>query len=190
MTEFEKSQTKQLLINSFAGESQARNRYTFFAKIAKNEGYEQISAIFNLTADNEKEHAKLFYKYIGNTYAQVDGFYPFEYGTTAENLASAVDGEKEEAQILYYNGEQTAKEEGFNEIADTFKHIRHVEEHHMQRYMKLLEGIRTNAVFTKDKEELWICRKCGYIVKGNSAPENCPCCNHPQAFFELLSEKY
>src|SRR5574344_2469910 len=110
MTDFETSQTKQLLVNSFAGESQARNRYTFFAKIAKNEGYEQISALFLETADNEKEHAKLFYKFIGNTSARVDGFYPFEYGTTEENLLSAAQGEQEEAQILYYNGEKTAEE--------------------------------------------------------------------------------
>src|SRR5574344_1895568 len=190
MTDFETSQTKQLLINSFAGESMARNRYTFFSKIAINEGYEQISAVFSETADNEKEHAKLFYKLIGNTSAQVDGFYPFEYGNTKDNLISAIAGEKEEANILYYNGEQIAKEEGFFEVEETFKAIRHVEEHYMQRYSKLLENIKTNTVFKKEKDELWICRNCGYIIKGASAPELCPCCKHPQSYFQILCEKF
>ncbi|MCI1273374.1 MAG: rubrerythrin family protein [Clostridiaceae bacterium] len=190
MTDFDTSQTRQQLINSFAGESMARNRYTFFSKIAKNEGYEQISGIFLETADNEKEHAKLFYKFIGNTSAQVDGFYPFEYGNTMENLLSAIAGEKEESDILYYNGEQIAKEEGFFEIEKTFKDIRHVEMHHMQRYSKLLENIKNNTVFKKEKEELWICRNCGYIVKGALAPEKCPCCSHPQSYFQILCENF
>ena len=128
------TKTEQNLINSFAGESQARNRYTFFAKVAKEEGYEQIAEIFRMTADNETEHAKLFYKYIGNTTGQVNGHYPFELGTTEENLESAAAGEKEEAEILYVEGEKIAREEGFDDIANTFHNVIEAEKHHHKRY--------------------------------------------------------
>ncbi len=184
------TKTEQNLINAYAGESQARNRYTYFAKKAKEEGYEQIAEIFCMTADNEKEHAKLFYEYIGNTRGHVDAEYPFELGTTEENLESAAAGEKEEWSFLYAEAEKTAKEEGFDEIADTFHHVIEAEKHHEQRYLKLLENIKNNTVFTKDKDVYWMCRECGYIYKGKSAPKKCPNCHHEQAYFQILCENY
>lgn len=185
------SRTEQILINSFAGEAQARNRYTYFSKVAKKEGYEQISAIFLETAENELEHAKLFYKHIGNNpNAHVDGFYPFESGTTEENLKSAINGEEEEFSVLYYNGELIAKEEGFDEISDTFRHVRVSEQHHARRYKELFENLKEDTLFKKDRKEEWICRKCGYIYISDEAPHVCPCCKHPRAYFQLLCEKY
>lgn len=184
------TKTEQNLINAFAGESQARNRYSYFAKQAKKEGYEQIAEIFLMTAENEKEHAKLFYEYIGNTKAKVDGTYPFELGTTEENLESAAAGENEEWNILYDEAEKTAREEGFDEIADTFHHVIEAEKHHEQRYLKLLENIKNKTVFKKEKETNWMCRKCGYVHHGKSAPNKCPNCHHPQAYFQVLCENY
>ena len=184
------TKTEQNLINAYAGESQARNRYTYFAKQAKKEGYEQISEIFCMTADNEKEHAKLFYEYIGNTRGHVNAEYPFELGTTEENLESAAAGEKEEWSFLYADAEKTAREEGFDEIADTFHHVIEAEKHHEQRYLKLLENIKNDTVFSKDKEILWMCRECGYVYKGKSAPKKCPNCHHPQGYFQVLCENY
>ncbi len=184
------TKTEQNLINAYAGESQARNRYTYFAKQAKEEGYEQISEIFCMTADNEKEHAKLFYEYIGNTRGHVNAEYPFELGTTEENLESAAAGEKEEWSFLYADAEKTAREEGFDEIADTFHHVIEAEKHHEQRYLKLLENIKNDTVFSKDKEILWMCRECGYVYKGKSAPKKCPNCHHPQGYFQVLCENY
>ena len=184
------TKTEQNLINAYAGESQARNRYTYFAKQAKEEGYEQISEIFCMTADNEKEHAKLFYEYIGNTRGHVNAEYPFELGTTEENLESAAAGEKEEWSFLYADAEKTAREEGFDEIADTFHHVIEAEKHHEQRYLKLLENIKNDTVFSKDKEILWMCRECGYVYKGKSAPKKCPNCHHPQGYFQVLFENY
>lgn len=185
------SRTEQILINAFAGEAQARNRYTYFSKVAKKEGYEQISAIFLATAENELEHAKLFYKHVGNNpNAHVDGFYPFELGTTEENLQSAIDGEEEEFSVLYYNGELIAKEEGFDEISDTFRHVRVSEQHHAKRYKELLENLKEKTLFKKDIKEEWICRKCGYVYIGFEAPHVCPSCEHPRGYFELLCEKY
>lgn len=185
------SKTEQILINSFAGEAQARNRYTYFAKVAKKEGFEQISAIFLETAENELEHAKLFYKHVGNhSNAHVDGFYPFFLGTTEQNLKSAIDGEEEEFSVLYYNGELIAKEEGFDEISDTFRHVRVSEQHHARRYKELYENLKDDSIFKKDRKEEWICRKCGYIYISDEAPHVCPCCEHPRAYFQLLCEKY
>lgn len=185
------TKTEQILINSFAGESQARSRYTYFSKIAKEEGYEQISEIFLLTAENELEHAKLFYKHIGNNNnAHVDAFYPFEFGTTEENLKSAISGEEEEFSVLYYNGELVAKEEGFEDISDTFRHVRVSEQHHAKRYRELLENLTDGTLFKKDRKQEWICRKCGYVYFGMEAPLTCPSCHHPRAYFELLCEKY
>ena len=185
------SRTEQILINAFAGESQARNRYTYFSKVAKKEGYEQIAAIFLETADNELEHAKLFYKHIGNkSNAHVDGFYPFELGTTEDNLKSAIAGEEEEFSVLYYNGEITAKEEEFDEISDTFRHIRVAEQHHAKRFKELYENIMDKTVFNKNKEQTWICRKCGYVCIADEAPHLCPSCKHPRAYFQILCEKY
>ncbi len=185
------TKTEQILINSFAGEAQARNRYTYFSKVAKKEGYEQIAAIFLATAENELEHAKLFYKHIGNNpNAHVDAFYPFELGTTEENLKSAISGEEEEFSVLYYNGELVAKEEGFEDISNTFRHVRVSEQHHANRYKELLENLQEETLFKKDRKQEWICRKCGYIHFGMEAPLTCPACHHPRAYFELLCEKY
>ena len=190
-TNIKGSKTEQILINSFAGEAQARNRYTYFAKVAKKEGFEQISAIFLETAENELEHAKLFYKHVGNhSNAHVDGFYPFFLGTTEQNLKSAIDGEEEEFSVLYYNGELIAKEEGFDEISDTFRHVRVSEQHHARRYKELYENLKDDSIFKKDRKEEWICRKCGYIYISDEAPHVCPCCEHPRAYFQLLCEKY
>ena len=184
------TRTEQNLINAFAGESQARNRYSFFAKQAKNEGYEQIAEIFLITAENEKEHAKLFYEHIGNTVGHVNSDYPFELGTTKENLESAINGEKEEWSILYPEGEKVAREEGFDKIAETFHHVVEAEKHHENRYKKLFENVKNNTVFSKDKETYWMCRECGYVHHGKSAPKKCPNCHHPQAYFEVLCEEY
>ncbi len=189
-TKLHGTQTEQNLMNAFAGESQARNRYTYFAKQAKKEGYEQIAEIFLMTADNEKEHAKHFYKYIGNTKGQVNAEYPFELGTTEENLESAIAGEKEEAEILYANAEKTAREEGFEKIANTFNQVIKAEKHHQERYSKLLENIKNNTVFKKEKETNWMCRKCGYICCSKMAPEKCPSCEHPQSYFQVQCEEY
>ena len=190
-TNIKGSKTEQILINSFAGEAQARNRYTYFAKVAKKEGFEQISAIFLETAENELEHAKLFYKHVGNhPNAHVDSFYPFFLGTTEQNLKSAIDGEEEEFSVLYYNGELIAKEEGFDEISDTFRHVRVSEQHHARRYKELYENLKDDSIFKKDRKEEWICRKCGYIYISDEAPHVCPCCEHPRAYFQLLCEKY
>ena len=190
MTKLKGTKTEQNLINAFAGESQARNRYTFYAKAAKEEGYEQIAAIFLETAENEKEHAKLFYEHIENTIGHVNADYPFALGTTEENLESAINGEHEEWSILYAEGEKTAREEGFDEIAETFHHVINSEQHHYNRYKKLLDNIKNNTVFKKSTDSVWMCRKCGYLHKGKSAPQKCPNCHHPQAYFEIFSENY
>lgn len=188
---FKGSKTEQNLINAFAGESQARNRYTYYSKVAKQEGYEQIAEIFQLTADNEVEHAKLFYTHIGkNPLGHVDSFYPFELGTTEDNLNSAIAGELEEFEVLYLEAEQIAKEEGFDAIANTFHNVRIAEEHHAKRYKALLKVLQDGTVFDKDDEALWVCRKCGFVHKGKSAPEHCPNCFHPQGYFQILCEKY
>lgn len=184
------TKTEQNLINAFAGESQARNRYSYFAKQAKKEGYEQIAEIFLITAENEKEHAKLFYEHIGNTIGYVNSSYPFELGNTEENLESAINGENDEWSKLYPEGEKTAREEGFNDIAETFHHVIIAEKHHEKRYSKLLENIKNNTIFSKDKETDWMCRECGYVHHGQSAPKKCPNCHHPQAYFQVLCEEY
>lgn len=184
------SKTEQNLINAFAGESQARNRYSFYAKAAKKEGYEQIAAIFLETAENEKEHAKLFYEPLGNIRGIVNAEYPFELGTTEENLESAAAGEKEEWEFLYAEGERIAREEGFDKIAEIFHHVIHAEKHHHQRYLKLLGNVKNNTVFKKEKDTNWMCRECGYVYYGKEAPKECPNCHHPQAYFEVLCENY
>lgn len=186
----EGTKTLQCLINSFAGESQARNRYTYFASIAKKEGFEQISAIFQETADNEKEHAKMFYKHLGSGRAQVNGEYPFMLGTTLENLKHAAAGEHEEWTDLYLNGAKTAEAEGFPEIANTFYQVLEVEKHHESRYLALVKNIESNLVFKKEGEVIWKCRNCGRTIKGNEAPAVCPTCLHPQAYFELLCDNF
>lgn len=186
----EGSKTQQCLINAFAGESQARNRYTYFASIAKKAGYEQISAIFTETADNEKEHAKLFYKYLGSGLFTVNAEYPFHLGTTVENLKHAAMGEHEEWSNLYLNASKIAHEEGFYDVSETFKHVLMVEKHHESRFLALAKNIEENMVFKKLSEANWKCRNCGFIIKGIEAPLICPTCFHPQAYFEILCDNF
>ncbi len=187
----EGTKTLQNLINAYAGESQARERYTIYSKIAKKEGYEQISQIFLDTAENEREHGKLFFEKIdGLSSGHVNTNYPFELGNTLENLDSAMKGEAEEYDILYLKGENDAKEEGFNDIAELFARIRTVEKHHSERYGELFDSVKENIVFSRNHETEWQCRKCGYILKSKSAPEKCPLCEHPKAYFQQLCEKF
>ena len=184
------------LMKAFAGESQARNRYTFFASIAKKEGYEQIAALFIETADNEKEHAKVFYKHIIENVddlplmVNVNADYPVELRTTLENLKAAAAGENEEWTQLYPQFADIAEEEGFREVAESFRQIAKVEKKHEIRYLKLAENVEKDQVFMKPEKTVWKCRNCGYIVKGSEAPETCPACKHPRSHFELLSENY
>lgn len=187
---FEGSKTQQNLINAFAGESQARNRYTYFSSIAKKEGFEQISAIFLETADNEKEHAKLFYKHLGSGSATVNGTYSYILGTTAENLKHAAMGEHEEWSDLYLNSAKIAEEEGFLDVAHTFNHVLEVEKHHEARYLALLKNINDSLVFKKMSEVYWKCRNCGYVPKSLEAPAICPTCFHPQSYFEVLCDNF
>jgi len=184
------TKTEECLINAYAGESMARNRYTFYAKQAKEEGYEQIAEIFQMTADNEKEHARHFYEYVGDIMGTVTGTYPFNLGTTEENLKTAIEGEHEEHSILYAEGERMAKEEGFDEISETFKYVRRAEEHHEARFRKLLENIVNDTVFKKDYDADWMCRECGYILHCKEAPSKCPNCHHPKAYFQIQCENY
>lgn len=184
------TKTQQCLINAFAGESQARNRYTYFASIAKKEGYEQISAIFLETAENEKEHAKLFYKHLGSGSAFVSTEYPFQLKTTLENLKHAAKGEHEEWTDLYLNASKIAKEEGFHEVANTFMQVLEAEKHHEARYLALASNIEAGSVFKKLCTVGWKCINCGRIVNDTEAPVKCPTCLHPQAYFEMLSDNF
>ena len=186
----ENSETLQNLVNAFAGESQARNRYTMYAKIAKKEGYEKISQIFLDTAENEREHAKLFYKHIPcDKHWRVNANYPIFIGNTLENLYAAADGEKEEWESIYKNGAQTAKEEGFDEISALFSGILEIEKRHAYRYELLAIELKNNTFFHKEEESQWLCRKCGHTQISKCAPNICPVCKHPQAYFEIFSEK-
>jgi rubrerythrin len=188
------SETAKNLLKAFAGESQARNRYTYFASVARKEGYEQISAIFLETADNEKEHAKVFFQHLQNLKGEgleIDAKYPAgKIGTTRDNLLAAANGEHKEWTSIYANFEKIARKEGFKEIADSFKQIAEVEEKHEKRYTKLLKNILNDKVFKKDKVVMWKCRNCGYIHVGKEAPKKCPACKHPQAFYEIFEETY
>jgi rubrerythrin len=191
MGKFKGSKTEKNLLAAFAGESQARNRYTYFASVAKTEGFEQISGIFQETAENEKEHAKVFFKHLEGGNATIEAMYPAgKIGTTAENLLAAAEGEKLEWGTLYPNFEKVAREEGFDKIADSFKEIAEVEAQHEKRYRKLLENVENKTVFKKDKVVKWKCRNCGYVHEGNEAPKVCPACKHPQSFYEVLCENY
>lgn len=184
--------TEQNLLKAFAGESQARNRYTYFASVAKKEGYEQIAAIFLETAEQEKEHAKRFFKLLEGGQATIyEATYPAgKIGTTPENLLAAAQGEKEEWDVLYPSFAQTAKEEGFDEIAKVFEHVAGVETEHERRYLKLLSRITDGDFFHRNHEIWWQCRNCGYICKATEAPKLCPTCLHPKAFFEPMKENY
>ncbi|MDD5194040.1 MAG: rubrerythrin family protein [Candidatus Nanoarchaeia archaeon] len=185
------SETEKNLLKAFAGESQARNRYTYFASVAKKEGYEQISAIFLETAENEKEHAKVFFKFLEGNMVEITATYPAgKIQSTAENLLAAANGEKEEWGKLYPEFEKIAKKEGFDEVAKSFKEIAEVEQEHEKRYRKLLENVKTSKVFRKDKVVKWKCRNCGYVHEGREAPQICPACSHPQAFYEVIAENY
>ncbi|MBQ6248959.1 MAG: rubrerythrin family protein [Oscillospiraceae bacterium] len=172
------TKTERNLREAFAGESQARNKYTYFASVAKKEGYEQISALFLKTAENEKEHAKLWFKALG------------ALGTTAENLASAADGENFEWTDMYDRMAREADEEGFHELAEQFRGVGAIEKMHEERYRALLRNVEAQKVFEKSEVKVWECRNCGHIVVGTKAPEKCPVCNHPQSFFELHAENY
>jgi len=185
------SETEKNLLKAFAGESQARNRYAFFAGVARKEGLEQIAAIFEETADNEKEHAKIFFKHLEGGETTIEASFPAgRIGTTAENLLAAADGERAEWGTIYPSFEKVARQEGFKEAADSFKEIAEVEERHEKRYRKLLDNVKSGKVFKKDKPMLWKCRNCGYVHEGTEAPKLCPACKHPQSFYELLAENY
>ena len=189
--ELKGSKTEKNLLASFAGESQARNRYTYFASVARKAGFEQISALFLETADNEKEHAKRFFKFLEGGELEITASYPAGIiGDTAGNLEAAADGENLEWTKLYKEAEEVAREEGFNEIADVFKEIAEVEEQHEIRYRKLLKNVKEGKVFKKDTMVKWRCRNCGYVHEGKEAPEKCPACDHAQSYFELLCENY
>lgn len=185
------SKTEHNLLTSFAGESQARNRYTYFASVAKKAGYEQVAALFLETADNEKEHAKLFFKLLEGGDVTITAEYPAGViGDTIANLEGAAAGEKMEWSKLYLDAENVARQEGFEEIAKQFKEIAEVEEKHETRYRKLLKNLKDGKVFKKDQVVKWHCRNCGYVHEGMEAPAQCPSCKHPQAYFELLAENY
>jgi rubrerythrin len=183
--------TEKNLLTAFAGESQARNRYTFFASVAKKAGFEQISAVFLETADNEREHAKRFFKLLEGGDVEITATYPSGIiGDTPQNLKAAADGEKLEWTKLYKDSEKTASDEGFPEVAKQFKEIAEVEEQHEKRYRKLLQRVKDNTVFKRDTEVKWHCRNCGYVHVGKEAPEKCPACDHPRAYYEVLCENY
>ncbi len=185
------TQTEKNLLAAFAGESQARNRYSFFASKAKKEGYEQIAAIFQETADNEKEHAEIFFKHLQGGMVEIQASYPAGViGTTEENLLAAAEGEKEEWGTLYPDFSETAEKEGFSKIAESFKEIAEVEEYHEKRYRKLRENIKRGRVFKRDKAVKWKCRNCGYVHEGKEAPEICPACKHAQSYYEIWTEAY
>ena len=177
-TKYAGTQTEKNLMAAFAGESEARNKYTYFASKAKKEGYEQIAALFLKTADNEKEHAKLWFK-------ELNGI-----GNTAENLLSAAEGENYEWTDMYDGFAKTADEEGFHELAQRFRLVAAIEKHHEERYRALLHNVETEEVFAKSEVKVWECRNCGHIVICEKAPEVCPTCNHPQSYFEIHAENY
>ncbi len=189
--DFKGSQTEKNLLAAFAGESQARTRYTFFASAARKEGYEQIAAIFEETSDNEKEHAKLFFKHLQGGNVEITAAYPAgTIASTAENLKAAAAGEKLEWGTLYPNFGDTAEQEGFPEVARTFRSVAKVEAYHERRYLKLHETLTQGKTFKKDTPTKWKCRNCGFVFEGTEAPAACPVCAHPRSFFEVWVENY
>jgi Rubrerythrin len=185
------TETEKNLLISFAGESQARNRYTFFASTAKKEGFEQIAAIFLETSEQEKEHAKKFFNYLEGGDVEITATYPAgKVGTTAENLLAAANGEHEEWSDAYPHFADVAEVEGFANIAATFRKIASVEAQHEKRYRKLLDRIEKDQVFAREEETTWQCRNCGYVHTGKEAPKACPACAHPQAYFEEEKQNY
>ena len=177
-TKYSGTQTEKNLEAAFAGESQARNKYTYFASVAKKQGFEQIANLFLKTADNEKEHAKMWFK-------ELNGI-----GDTAENLLAAAEGENYEGTDMYEDFAKTAEEEGFTELAHKFRLVAAIEKHHEERYRALLRNVETAEVFKRSEIKVWECRNCGHIVVGKEAPEVCPVCNHPQSYFEIHAENY
>jgi rubrerythrin len=189
--EFKGSKTEKNLLAAFAGESQARNRYTFFAGAARKEGFEQISAIFTETAYNEKEHAKLFFDHLKGGDAEITATYPAGMvGTTAQNLKAAAAGEKLEWGTLYPSFAETAEKEGFKDVANTFRRVGSVEAHHERRYLKIQESVEKDQVFKRPSPVKWKCRNCGHVMESKEAPLKCPVCAHDRAFFELFVENY
>jgi len=185
------TETEKNLLASFAGESQARMRYIYFASKAKKKGYEQISAIFSETADNEKEHAEIFFKYLEGGDVEIKATYPAGViGATEENLLAAAEGEKMEWGTLYPDFADVAKKEGFTEVATSFREIAEVESYHERRYRKLLDNVKNKRVFKRDKVVKWKCRNCGYVYEGTEAPKVCPACKHPRSYYELWVENY
>ncbi|MCB2181897.1 MAG: rubrerythrin family protein [Desulfobulbaceae bacterium] len=191
MASLKGTQTEKNILTAFSGESQARNRYTYFASKAKKEGYVQISDIFSETADQEKEHAKRLFKLLEGGEVEITGSFPAGViGTTAENLAEAAAGENYEHTTMYPNFAKTAREEGFNDIADIFMAIAVAEKQHEKRYVELKANIEAGRVFKRDDKQTWRCRNCGYLHEGEGAPDMCPACAHAQAHFELLAENW
>lgn len=178
MSKYQGTKTEKNLMDAFAGESQARNKYTYFASVAKKEGYEQIAEIFTKTADNEKEHAKLWFKELG------------ELGDTATNLLHAAEGENYEWTDMYENFAKDAEAEGFKDLAVRFRGVAKIEAEHEKRYRALLNNVELKAVFEKAEETMWECRNCGHLVIGKKAPQMCPVCNHPQSYFEVRKVNY
>ena len=191
MTSLKGTQTEKNILTAFAGESQARNRYTYFASQAKKEGFVQISAVFEETSDHEKTHAKTLFKLLEGGEVEVQGAFPAGViGTTAENLREAAGGENHEWTDMYPSFAETARKEGFGEIADVFEAIAVAEKQHEKRYLELLANIENGTVFEKEESVTWYCRNCGYVHEGTEAVEMCPSCDHPQAHFEVLGENW
>ncbi len=182
--------TKVCLMAAFAGESQARNKYTYFASVAKKAGYEQIAAIFLETADNEKEHAKRLFSYLADEEVEITASFPAGLAETKVNLEHAAAGEKYEWGTMYPSFEKIARQAGDNEQADLFRELAQVEARHEKRYLKLLDNVKQDKVFKKETAVKWHCRNCGYVYEGVEAPRECPACKHPQAYYELLCENY
>lgn len=194
MKSLKDTKTAENLMKAFAGESQARNRYTYYASVAKKEGYVQIANLFMETAENEKEHAKRFLKFVveslNGEMVEITASYPASLGDTKSNLLSAANGENEEWTELYPKFAQIAEEEGFDAVAVAFKKIAEVEKHHEARYRELLSNIEKDNIFKKDTVVQWKCNNCGYIHEGESAPQSCPACLHPQGYFEMFVKTY
>ncbi len=185
------SSTEENLLKAFAGESQARNRYTYFAGAARKEEYEQISALFLETAENEKEHAKVFFKYLEGGDLEITAAYPAGIiKSTKENLDHAADGENLEWTTLYADFEKVARDEGFPEIAESFRQIAQVEKFHESRYRKLSSHLQNSSFFKKEAKTKWHCRNCGYVYEDTEAPKECPACKHPRSYYEVLAENY
>ncbi|MFZ0005142.1 MAG: rubrerythrin family protein [Methanoregula sp.] len=189
--EFVGSKTERNVLAAFAGESQARNRYSYFADVAKKEGYEQVAGVFLQTAEEEKEHAKLFFSYLKGGMVEITAGYPAGViGSTKENLKAAADGEMMEWGTLYPSFAGTAKDEGFLPIANLFKQVAVAEKYHEQRYNRLWSNLEKGTIFKRDSPVKWYCRECGYVFEGTSAPLKCPACSHPQAYFEIYTENF